>query len=139
VPLMGSMLARMERPETSHIYHEGLSHVMQHPEFHQPERIQKLLELLEHGGVWASLISSALHQDGVQIIIGDEGSGSGIQQVSVVLARYGLEDRMTGVLGVIGPTRMPYSRSISSVQYMSQLLSDLLHRTYNSQITRGES
>lgn len=139
LPVVTSMLSRMEKPETSLMYHEGLSHLFQHPEFHQPERVQQLLQLLEHGGMWPSLIASVLHQEGVQVIIGDEGSKSGMQQVSVVLARYGLEDRMTGVLGVIGPTRMPYSRSVSTVQYMSQLLSDLLDRTYNPQSTGGDS
>ena len=107
------------------------------PEFHHPEKVQQLLELFEQSGVWASLISSVLNQDGVQIIIGDEAHGSGMASVGVVLARYGLEDQMSGVLGVVGPVRMPYSRSVSTVRYMSQLLSDLLYRSYNPQL-RGE-
>jgi heat-inducible transcriptional repressor len=57
---------------------------------------------------------------------------------SVVLARYGLENQMAGVLGVVGPMRMPYSRSVSTVRYMSQLLSDLLFRAYNPHLLSGE-
>jgi heat-inducible transcriptional repressor len=141
LPSLTSMLSRLERRETSHIYHEGLSHVLQHPEFQHPERVQQLLELLEHGGVWSSLISSVLTHDGVQIIIGDQGRDGreGVGQCSVVLARYGLEDKMSGVLGVIGPTRMPYSRSVSTVQYMTQLLSDLLYKTYNPETGGGDA
>lgn len=128
---LASMLEKMERPEASHIYHEGLAHILEQPEFRQPERIQRILELFEQGGLWSSIIPSVMSQKGVQVIIGDQGWGEGMAQCSVVLARYGLDDRLAGVLGVVGPTRMSYSRSISTVSYMSQLLSDLLLKAYS--------
>jgi heat-inducible transcriptional repressor len=128
--LLEAMLAKLERPESSAIYREGLGHILEQPEFRSPERIQQIIELFEQGDVWSSLIPSVLHSEGVQVIIGDEDAGEGISSCSVVVARYGLADRMTGVLGVVGPLRMPYSRSVSTVGYMSQLLSDLLSRAY---------
>ncbi|MEO6457499.1 MAG: HrcA family transcriptional regulator, partial [Chloroflexia bacterium] len=105
-------------PEASHIYHEGLAHILEQPEFRQPENIQRILELFEQGGLWSSIIPSVMSQKGVQVIIGDQGWGEGMAQCSVVLARYGLDDQLAGVLGVVGPTRMSYSRSISTVSYM---------------------
>jgi heat-inducible transcriptional repressor len=42
------------------------------------------------------------------------------------LSSYGVEDVMTGVLGVLGPTRMSYWRTISTVRYMARLMSDLM-------------
>jgi heat-inducible transcriptional repressor len=126
-----TMLSRLEKPETSHLYHEGLAHMLEQPEFREPGRMQQVLELFEHGSVWSSLIPSILHQEGVQVIIGDENWGEGMGSCSVVLARYGLEDRLMGILGVVGPTRMPYSRSVSTVGYVSHLLSDMLNRAYN--------
>lgn len=133
---LATMLSKLERPEVSNIYHEGLVHILEQPEFRNPEKMQRILELFEQGGLWTSIIPSVISQDGVQVIIGDEGWGEGMSSCSVVLARYGLEDKLTGILGVIGPTRMPYSRSISSVSYMSQLLSDLLQKAYSP--NRGE-
>jgi heat-inducible transcriptional repressor len=128
---VASMLSRLETPDTSHIYHEGLTHMLAQPEFRQPEKMQQVLALFERGGLWSAILPSIMSSEGVQVIIGDEGWGQGMASYSVVLARYGLEDRLTGVLGVVGPTRMPYGRSVSSVRYMSQLLSDLLQREYN--------
>jgi heat-inducible transcriptional repressor len=128
---IASMLAKLERPEASSIFHEGLGHILEQPEFRQPERIQQIIELFEQGGIWSSIIPSILSSEGVQVIIGEEGSPEGIASCSVVLARYGMEDKMTGILGVVGPIRMPYSRSVSTVSYMSQLLSDLLQRAYS--------
>jgi heat-inducible transcriptional repressor len=126
-----AMLSKLQRPESSNVYHEGLSHILGQPEFRQPERMQQIIELFEQGDVWSNLIPSIMNSEGVQVIIGDQTSAEGISSCSVVLARYGLGDKMTGVLGVVGPLRMPYSRSVSTVSYMSQLLSDLLLRAYN--------
>lgn len=128
--LITTMLARLERPEASSIYHEGLGHILEQPEFRQPDKIQQVLALFEHGDLWTSIIPSIMDRNGVQVLIGDQGWGEGMGAYSVVLARYGLENKMAGVLGVVGPTRMPYSRSVSTVSYMSSLLSDLLHRAY---------
>ncbi|MEO5951867.1 MAG: heat-inducible transcriptional repressor HrcA [Chloroflexia bacterium] len=128
---LSTMLTKLERPESSNIYHEGLSHILEQPEFRQPDRMQRVLEMFEQGDVWSTLITSMAGRDGVQVIIGDETTPEGMASCSVVLARYGLEDRMTGILGIVGPMRMPYSRSVSTVSYMSQLLSDLLGRAYN--------
>ncbi len=133
-----AMLTNLERHETSQIYREGLAHILNQPEFRQPERMQQILELFEHGSVWTSIIPSVITQEGVQVMIGDTAMGEGMSEVSVVLARYGLGEELAGVLGVVGPLRMPYSRSVSSVSYISQLLSDLLLKAHNPSIPNSQ-
>lgn len=128
---LANMLTKLERHETSQVYHDGLAHILEQPEFRDREKMQRVLELFDSGAIWSSIIPSIIGQQGVQVIIGDEGWGEGIAECSVVLARYGLGDKLAGVLGVIGPMRMPYSRSVSTVSYMSRLLSDMLQKTYN--------
>ena len=128
---VANLLGKLARPETSQMYHDGLAHILDQPEFRDRERMQRIIELFENGAVWSSIIPSVIGQEGVQVIIGDEGWGEGIAQCSVVLARYGLSDRLTGVLGVVGPMRMPYSRSVSTVGYMSRLLSDMVKKAYD--------
>jgi heat-inducible transcriptional repressor len=46
-----------------------------------------------------------------------------------VLARYGVAGQVTGTLGILGPMRMPYTRTISTVRYVAGLLSDLVNDT----------
>jgi heat-inducible transcriptional repressor len=53
-----------------------------------------------------------------------------MRDYSVILARYGVEGALVGVLGVIGPTRMAYPRSISTVRYIASLMSNLLADLY---------
>jgi heat-inducible transcriptional repressor len=48
--------------------------------------------------------------------------------VSLVLAPYGIPGRALGVVGVLGPTRMPYPRAVGTVRYVATLLSELVGR-----------
>ncbi len=53
-----------------------------------------------------------------------------LQKFGVVVSTYGIPSALTGLVGVLGPTRMAYGRSISTVRYMAQLLSALLESVY---------
>jgi heat-inducible transcriptional repressor len=66
---------------------------------------------------------------GVQVLIGGEGKWEELRQCSVVLARYGIPGQVTGMLGVFGPMRMAYSRTIPTVRFMADLLSGLVSET----------
>jgi heat-inducible transcriptional repressor len=76
------------------------------------------------------LIARVLASSGVQVVIGGEHHHDAMREYSVVLARYGGSSRVGGVLGIIGPTRMPYPRTISAVSYVSTVMSDLLIDLY---------
>jgi heat-inducible transcriptional repressor len=70
--------------------------------------------------------------DEVQVFIGDENPADALRRFGVVMATYGIDGEVTGVLGVLGPTRMSYWRSISSVRYMARLMSDLMEDLYST-------
>jgi heat-inducible transcriptional repressor len=67
----------------------------------------------------------------VHVIIGKENKDRAIQNCSVVMSQYGFPDEATGTIGVVGPTRMPYPHTISSVQYLSSVLSGLVSSLYD--------
>lgn len=114
------------------IYHDGLANVLRAPEFAEGERAQRLLELLRGGGFVAALLPYAAHPGEVQVIIGSENPRDELHDCAVVLARYGAGPEITGLLGVVGPTRMPYERSTSVVRFMAGLMSDLLMDLYSA-------
>ena len=62
----------------------------------------------------------------MQVLIGGENTWEELRECSVVLARYGSPGQMTGAIGVLCPTRMAYGRTISTVRFVSGLLSDLV-------------
>jgi heat-inducible transcriptional repressor len=62
----------------------------------------------------------------VTVIIGHENVNDAMHEVSLVFAPYGTEDGALGLLGVLGPTRMPYPRAIPTVRYLSSLMNELI-------------
>lgn len=114
------------------VFMDGLTNVLTEPEFAQSEDARKALRLLEERPLLDNLLTrTGLNATigGVQVLIGGEGNWEELKQCSVVLARYGVPGMATGTLGVIGPTRMYYGRTISTVRFMAGLLSDLVTDT----------
>lgn len=98
------------------------------PEFSGAESLRKLLTLTEEPARLADALRRKHRGDekpGVCITIGGEHGDPRLDQFTVVTAEYHAGP-LAGVIGVIGPTRMPYDKVISLVQHTSRLLSDLL-------------
>ena len=60
------------------------------------------------------------------MLIGSEGGWEELRQCSMVISRYGVPGMVTGTLGVLGPMRMSYARTIPTVRFVAALLSDLV-------------
>lgn len=112
------------------LHHDGLLEMLAQPEFAHVERVRQVLKILEEGDGIGPLIPQALNSEGVQVVIGGEHGQDTMREYSVILSRYGKSNEVAGVVGVFGPTRMPYPRSISSVRYISSVMSDLLAELY---------
>jgi heat-inducible transcriptional repressor len=98
------------------------------PEFGGAESLRRLLTLTEEPARLADALRRKHRGDvkpGVSITIGGEHGDPQFDQFTVVTAEYHV-GALAGVIGVIGPTRMPYDKVISLVQHTSRLLSDLL-------------
>ena len=123
-------MRRIDTRRSSDIYRDGLLNILNNPEFKHRDGIQQIIRALEERQVVEQLVGEALEHGGVQIIIGGEGKWEEFSEVGIVLARYGIEDEATGAMGVLGPLRMPYSRTVSVVRYMSRLMSNLISDLY---------
>jgi heat-inducible transcriptional repressor len=95
------------------------------PEFATGESMKKLLALTETRTQLATLLRSRASTPGVSITIGDEHGSALLGGLTVVTAEY-RAGSLTGVIGVIGPTRMSYEKVISLVTHTSSLVTDLL-------------
>jgi len=112
------------------VYRHGLSHVLEAPEFADTRAGRQVVRILEEHQLWNELSREVEGAGAVHVIIGGEGRWEDLSDVSVVLSRYGWNDRMTGLLGVLGPMRMRYGRAISAVRYVSDLLSEMVRNVY---------
>lgn len=128
--LVGRAMRHFEDQLNKAFHSDGLIEMLSQPEFSQVDRVRKVLQILQGGQGLSPLIPRVLASSGVQVVIGGEHSRDEMREYSVVLSRYGVEGEIEGVLGVIGPTRMSYPRTISTVRYISTVMSDLLGELY---------
>jgi heat-inducible transcriptional repressor len=129
VRLVTEELRRAEVVITGEVYRDGLSHVLAEPEFSELDSARKALRILEERPLLEDLLSRTVRNSemgGVQVLIGGEGNWEELRECSMVLARYGVPGTATGALGVLGPIRMPYGRTISTVRFVAGLLSELV-------------
>ena len=94
---------------------------------------RRALRVLEERSFLEDLLSRTILTSGiggVQVLIGGEGTWEDLRHCSMVLARYGAPGLATGAVGVLGPIRMAYGRTISTVRFVAGLLSDLVVETH---------
>ncbi len=106
--------------------------MLSEPEFTGSEDALRAVRILEQRSVLQSLVArnnETASQGGVQVLIGGEGNFDELRQWSIVLGSYGMPGFATGTLGVLGPMRMSYGRAISTVRFLSSVLSDLVADT----------
>ncbi len=111
-------------------YLDGLSQILNQPEFAKSSRARNLMELIEERSLLRSILSQAPDDERLRVIIGSENPQSSMHDFSVVLSRYGLPEQTSGIVGIVGPTRMPYARTFSAVRFLSDTMSDLLYGLY---------
>ena len=129
IKLTREELERMKQVVSGEVYRDGLTNVLAEPEFAESETARKALRVLEERSMLEDLLSRTVLTSGVddvQVLIGGEGTWEDLRDCSMVLARYGAPGLATGALGVLGPTRMSYGRTVSAVRFVSGLLSDLV-------------
>jgi heat-inducible transcriptional repressor len=114
------------------IYTDGLTNVLDEPEFAESDDARRALKLFGERSSLQELVARTAANSNVgalQVLIGGEGGWEELRQCSMVIARYGVPGLATGTLGVLGPMRMSYARTIPTVRYVAGLLSDLVNDT----------
>ena len=132
---LAAALRGLDAAERTEIRHSGIENVLAQPEFSgagTEAQAQGLLALLRGGTFLSALLPHLEAGPDVQVFIGDENPADELRRFGVVVSTYGVDGAVTGVLGVLGPTRMAYGRSISSVRYMARLMSDLMSDLYSA-------
>jgi len=132
--VVADILQQTEGRTPSPVYRDGLAEVLKQPEFERREESETLLRVMEEqSNLLEDVLANALSPNlgGVQVVIGGEGRWRELRDCSLVLSRYGVPDHAVGALGVLGPMRMPYNRTISTVRYVADLMSDLVSDLYS--------
>nr|VFJ45264.1 MAG: heat-inducible transcription repressor HrcA [Candidatus Kentron sp. DK] len=106
----------------------GQTHLMAYDELADMEKLRTLFEAFGRKRDILHLLDESLKANGLQIFIGSESGHDALDDCSVVSAPYEVNGQRLGVLGVIGPTRMPYERIIPLVDVTAKLLGITLNQ-----------
>ena len=108
-------------------YLVGESQLLHQPEFRDPDKAHRLMSYLSDG---SNLLEIPMEQLGgeneVRVLIGPENVAEELRDSSVVLATYDAGENMRGLIGVVGPTRMDYSKVAAKLSFIAAGLSKLL-------------
>ncbi|MBW2451452.1 MAG: heat-inducible transcription repressor HrcA [Deltaproteobacteria bacterium] len=105
---------------------EGTSHLFEQPEFNDLERMKRIFQTFEQKRALINLLDLGLQAKGVRVLIGSETEHSEISGCSLITSAYYGKAGTLGTLGILGPSRMPYSSIIPIVDYTASLISRML-------------
>ncbi len=103
---------------------EGMNRLLQYPDYSDMQELKELLGTLENKEELLNLISAS-DRDRVNVLIGSESEVDVMHNSSLVFKTLKKDGRVVGAIGVIGPTRMDYSRVISAIEHMAVNIEDL--------------
>ena len=109
------------------VYLEGALNILNQPEFKDVEKVKEILELLEEESTLKEVLGAG-QELGISVKIGTENSHEGMKDCSLITATYELNGKIIGSLGVLGPTRMEYSKAVSIVDFFTAVLADALKK-----------
>lgn len=108
--LVESVFESLNESGTTAVYLEGVRNIFDYPEYRDIEKAKNFLTLLDDKQNIKSLLGS---EQGVSVSIGSENFLDEAKECSIITAVYGIQGRTLGSIGIIGPTRMNYSKTIA--------------------------
>lgn len=129
--IIDALLSIMNVEDVAHLDLQvaGVKYLLAQPEFAASQVASGVVGALEDSNLMSSVLSGAL-KSGLQVLIGDDIHSEPLKPCSIISARYGVEDEVTGIISIIGPTRMRYDRSLALIRSVSGIMNDLLVEQY---------
>ena len=142
--LTAELIENVDNNRARFIYRDGLSRIID--SFADEEGAQQAIRILEEHTVLNALLTELLDRlpaadsdkPGVQVVIAGDGRYEDLSRLSMVFSRYGDPAKMSGAVGVLGPTHINYGRAISTVRYVSNLMTNVLATLYHDGAEDGE-
>lgn len=124
---------QVDRPE---VYLDGMTNIFNFPEFRDISRARDFLNILDEKCFMSKLLSVQRNVKEIDIKIGEENEIEEIKECSLVTATYNIGNTLIGSLGVIGPTRMEYSKVISSLDFIRRQINKEMSKLLEGETDR---
>lgn len=108
------------------VYFWGVSHILHQPEFIDLKHFEPLMELLESEYTLAEWLTEEISEPQVHVRIGSENRHEELSGMSLITAGYKMDEEASGIVGLLGPTRMDYGTAIPIVDFTARNLSRII-------------
>ena len=105
---------------------QGTSRILEKPEFRDVEKLRMILQIFEEKSALADWLGKRIRREGVVVTIGRENEPEAFRDCAVLSVCYSGRGKTRGMLAVIGPRRMRYSRAVPFLSQMGRILEGLL-------------
>lgn len=130
------LMNTMNQYEKVDVYYNGLTNILNYPEYSDMSKAKELLSFVEEKNSLAQILMNSQGED-LNILIGHENQYEEIKECSIISATYKLNGVVIGKVGLIGPTRMDYNNVISMVKALSFNINKLIKENY-MEISRSD-
>lgn len=127
------VMIRADNNQVRTVYRDGLGDIIS--SFQDGEGAQQAVRVFEERVLLDMVLSEILDPllDDVRVIVAGDGRFEELSQLSMVVSRYGVPGQVTGAVGVLGPTHINYGRAISSVRYVSSVMTNMMVKLYTEE------
>jgi len=115
---------KLLKETVSKVYLEGTNKVVDMPEFQNTELAKDFLNVLNSKEVVSDVMNSEGFEQDINVYIGEESEKEELKNFSLITFNHLIEGKDIGTIGIIGPTRMDYSKVITVMKYISKKLND---------------
>lgn len=126
-PVIKTVCEALGEPEGGDLKMAGVNHLLEYPEYNDAREFKELLGVLEEKRDILKLVSDTPAEDDTQVLIGSETSVSEMKNSALVFRKIKAGGKVVGAIGILGPTRMDYSKVISTVEYIAENISGMLN------------
>ena len=126
--IVGATMDVMKESEAADLpeHHvEGLSRLLNQPEFAAGERARLLVQMIEERVMLERIIATNSECD-PRVTIGAENPEESLRPFGVIVCRYGRPGGVGGAICVVGPTRMSYRAGIASIRYLAAFMNRMV-------------
>lgn len=129
-----AIISTVHQEEDIHLYTSGVKNLLGFPEFSDIQKARNIFQAFEEKDMLITLLGKGddTTADKIEILIGGENNMEELKDCSIVKANYRFGNNSVGKIGVIGPTRMNYSQTVSVLDEIVKKLDSIIDAVLNN-------
>ncbi len=132
IELLPYLMDQISKLEDINVYSDGITNILDLPEYNDVVKAREFISFVEDKSSLAKLLQFVGEND-LAITIGHENEYEALRDCSLITATYKFNGKLIGKIGVIGPTRMDYSKVISTVKSMSEAMNEIINQNFDDE------